>query len=76
MKQENRLRHPAFDREAGVAIAQALFHEHDYDAVSVADLTQALNIKPPGFYAAQGNKVGLYERSLECYARESAYASK
>lgn len=48
MKQENRLRRLAFDREAGVAIAQALFHEHGYDAVSIADLTQALNIKQPG----------------------------
>lgn len=72
MKQENRLRRPAFDREAGVAIAQALFHEHGYDAVSVADLTKAMNIKPPSFYAAYGSKVGLYERSLLRYARESS----
>ncbi|MDW8844596.1 TetR/AcrR family transcriptional regulator [Erwinia sp. MMLR14_017] len=72
MKQEDRLRRPAFDREAGVAIAQALFHEYGYDAVSIADLTQALNIKPPSFYAAYGSKVGLYERSLERYVRESA----
>ncbi|MBU9815629.1 TetR/AcrR family transcriptional regulator [Rahnella sp. C60] len=72
MKQANRLRRPAFDREAGVAIAQALFHEHGYDAVSIANLTEALNIKPPSFYAAYGSKVGLYERSLERYARESA----
>ncbi|WP_336777751.1 TetR/AcrR family transcriptional regulator [Pantoea sp. USHLN256] len=72
MTQINRQRRPAFDREAGVAIAQALFHEHGYDAVSIADLTQALNIKPPSFYAAYGSKVGLYQRTLERYAQESA----
>jgi TetR/AcrR family transcriptional repressor for divergent bdcA len=72
VKEENRLRRPAFDREAGVAVAQALFHEQGYDAVSIAELTQALNIKPPSFYAAYGSKAGLYERSLERYARESS----
>lgn len=72
MKSENRVRRPAFDREVGVAIAQALFHQHGYDAVSLADLTAALNIKPPSFYSAYGSKVGLYERSLERYARENA----
>lgn len=48
LKQENRQRRLAFDREAGVAIAQVLFHEHGYGDVSFADLTQALNIKQPG----------------------------
>jgi len=46
LNQENRLRWTAFDREALVAIAQAHFHEHGYDAVRIADLKRALNIKP------------------------------
>ncbi|MEY8772720.1 TetR/AcrR family transcriptional regulator [Erwinia sp. ACCC 02193] len=66
------MRRPIFDRKAGVATAQALFHEHGYHAVSIADLTEALNIKPPSVYAAFGSKIGLYEQSLARYARESA----
>jgi len=46
MNQDDRLRRSAFDREALVAIAQAHFHEHGYDAVRIADLKRALNIKP------------------------------
>jgi TetR/AcrR family transcriptional repressor for divergent bdcA len=47
LKPENRLRRSAFDREALVEIAQALFHEHGYNAVRISDLKRALNIKPP-----------------------------
>jgi TetR/AcrR family transcriptional repressor for divergent bdcA len=67
-----RQRRPAFDREAGVATAQALFHARGYDAVSVADLTEALDIKPPSFYAAYGSKAELFERTMLRYATEHA----
>ena len=56
-----------FDPDDAVATAQRLFHERGYDAVSVADLTDALDIRPPSFYAAFGSKAGLYERVLERY---------
>src|SRR5690606_32179930 len=56
-----------FDPDDAVATAQRLFHERGYDAVSVADLTAALGIRPPSFYAAFGSKAGLYERVLERY---------
>jgi TetR/AcrR family transcriptional repressor for divergent bdcA len=56
-----------FDPEAAVGIAQQLFHARGYDAVSVADLTTALGINPPSFYAAFGSKSGLYARVLERY---------
>ena len=49
-----------------------MFHARGYDAVSVADLTGALGIKPPSFYAAFGNKAGLYSRVLERYAESGA----
>jgi len=68
MKQVIRKRRPAFDREDGVARAQALFHEHGYDAVSVADLTEALGINPPSLYAAYGSKAELFNRSMLRYA--------
>lgn len=51
MNQDDRLRRSAFDREALVAIAQAHLHEHGYDAVRIADLKRALNIKPPSIQA-------------------------
>ena len=59
-----------FDREAGVAIAKDLFHEHGYDAVGVAELTRSLDINPPSLYAAYGSKAGLFERCLAMYVDE------
>ena len=56
-----------FDPEAAIAIAQRLFHERGYDAVSLADLTEALGINQPSFYAAFGSKAGLYARILGRY---------
>lgn len=61
-----------FDPEAAVATAQDLFRARGYDAVSVADVTEALGINPPSFYAAFGNKAGLYARALERYAGTEA----
>jgi TetR/AcrR family transcriptional repressor for divergent bdcA len=40
--------------------------------VSVADVTEALGINPPSFYAAFGNKAGLYLRVLDHWARTGA----
>lgn len=61
-----------FDPDEAVAIAQQLFHSKGYDALSVADLTQALGINPPSFYAAFGSKAALYARALDRYAGTGA----
>jgi TetR/AcrR family transcriptional repressor for divergent bdcA len=61
-----------FDPDQAVATAQRLFHAYGYDAVSVADLTNALGINPPSFYAAFGSKAGLYARVLDRYAETGA----
>jgi TetR/AcrR family transcriptional repressor for divergent bdcA len=61
-----------FDPNEAVATAQQLFHARGYDAVSVADVTEALGINPPSFYAAFGNKAGLYTRVLDRYADAGA----
>ncbi|WP_377295885.1 TetR/AcrR family transcriptional regulator [Rhizobium sp. SGZ-381] len=61
-----------FDADEGVATAQQLFHARGYDAVSVADMTEALGINPPSFYAAFGSKAGLYARVLDRYAATGA----
>ncbi|WP_168707778.1 TetR/AcrR family transcriptional regulator [Sphingopyxis sp. PAMC25046] len=64
-KSRTRGRPRRFDPEAAVATAQRLFHARGYDAVSVADVTDALGINPPSFYAAFGSKAGLYQRVLD-----------
>ncbi|AYD00528.1 TetR/AcrR family transcriptional regulator [Neorhizobium sp. NCHU2750] len=58
-----------FDRDEALAKAQALFHARGYDALSVADLTQALGINPPSFYAAFGSKLELYDEALRRYEK-------
>jgi TetR/AcrR family transcriptional repressor for divergent bdcA len=57
-----------FDPEQAVAVAQRLFHARGYDAVGVADITEALGINPPSFYAAFGSKAALYARTLCRYS--------
>ena len=61
-----------FDLDQAVATAQSLFHARGYDAVSVGDITKALGINPPSFYAAFGSKSALYARVLERYHRDDA----
>ncbi len=61
-----------FDPQEAIATAQHLFHARGYDAVSVADVTEALGINPPSFYAAFGNKAGLYTRVLDHWASTGA----
>lgn len=71
-KPRGRGRPRRFDPEEAVATAQQLFHARGYDAVSVADLTAALGINPPSFYAAFGSKAGLYARVLQRYNNGNA----
>lgn len=52
--------------------AQQLFHSKGYDALSVVDITKALGINPPSFYAVFGSKAGLYARILDRYAQTGA----
>lgn len=61
-----------FDPEEAVSTAQKLFHSKGYDALSVVDITKALGINPPSFYAAFGSKAGLYARILDRYAETGA----
>lgn len=56
-----------FDRKEALAKAQKLFHKRGYDSVSIADLTDAIGINPPSFYAAFGSKLALYGEALQLY---------
>ncbi len=71
-KSKPRGRPRRFDTQEAVATAQALFHEHGYDAVSVADVTKALGINPPSFYAAFDSKAGLFARVLDRWSETGA----
>lgn len=71
-KSRSRGRPRRFDPEAAVATARGLFHARGYDAVSVADVTDALGINPPSFYAAFGSKAGLYARVLDHWTATEA----
>jgi TetR/AcrR family transcriptional repressor for divergent bdcA len=61
-----------FDPGEAVATVQRLFHARGYDAVSVADVTEALGINPPSFYAAFGNKAALYRQVLDHWTSTGA----
>jgi TetR/AcrR family transcriptional regulator, repressor for divergent bdcA len=61
-----------FDVEQGVATALTLFHEMGYDAVSVSDITGAVGINTPSFYAAYGSKYALFERVLDLHLKTTA----
>jgi TetR/AcrR family transcriptional repressor for divergent bdcA len=65
-----------FDPDEAVTIAQQLFHANGYDAVSVADITEALGINPPSFYSAFGSKTGLYTLVLDRWATTGAVPLK
>lgn len=70
IKQRGRPR--KFNPQEALATAQKLFHARGYDAVSVADVTQALGINPPSFYSAYGSKAGLWGRILNHWAQTGA----
>lgn len=66
-KTTGRGRPRSFDPEAAIAIAQDLFHKRGYDGLGVAEIVDAMGIKPPSFYAAFGSKAGLFARVLQRY---------
>lgn len=61
-----------FDPERAVATAQRLFHARGYDGLGVAEMTEALGVNPPSFYAAYGSKLGLFDRVLARYGAQDA----
>ncbi|WP_427921554.1 TetR/AcrR family transcriptional regulator [Streptomyces sp. cg40] len=66
----------AFDEEVALDTALELFWRQGYEATSIADLTQAMDIRPPSLYAAFGNKRQLFEKVLDRYARARSPLSR
>lgn len=62
----------AFDRTAALDKAMRLFWSKGYEATSIADLTEAMEIGPPSLYAAFGSKEALYTEALEHYCETNA----
>lgn len=56
-----------FDVAQALVMAHALFASRGYDRVSLVDLTGAMGINPPSFYAAFVSKSALFARVLDGY---------
>ncbi len=68
-KQRGRPR--GFDRDKALESAIRLFWSRGYEATSISDLTQAMDITPPSLYAAFGDKKRLFLEAVERYEHET-----
>jgi TetR/AcrR family transcriptional regulator, copper-responsive repressor len=59
----------SFDRDAALDAAMRLFWTRGYEATSIADLTEAMGIKPPSLYGAFGDKQALFREAVKRYWR-------
>ena len=59
-----------FDVDEAIVIATKLFWEKGYEGTSLAELTSAMGINPPSFYAAFESKAALFRITLERYRKD------
>jgi AcrR family transcriptional regulator len=62
----------SFDMGEALDKAMEVFWRRGYDGATLAELTDAMGIKPPSLYAAFGNKEGLLKAALDRYAQRRA----
>ncbi|MEM6653525.1 MAG: helix-turn-helix domain-containing protein [Pseudomonadota bacterium] len=55
------------DPDQAAVVAMELFWRKGYDAVGIAELTEALGVKSPSLYAAFGNKANVFAAALNAY---------
>src|ERR671935_82642 len=60
-----------FDRDEALERAMRLFWSRGYEATSISDLTQAMDITPPSLYGAFGDKKRLFLEAVERYEQEA-----
>lgn len=61
-----------FDEEAAVAAATEVFWRRGYNATSVRDLGEALQLSPSSLYRTFGDKHQLFLRALDRYREEES----
>lgn len=60
-----------FDRDAALQCAMELFWAKGYEGTQLTDLTAAMGINPPSFYAAFGSKEASFREALELYEKKT-----
>ena len=63
----NRGRPRGFDRDLALRRAVEVFWAKGYEGAQIADLTSAMGINPPSFYAAFGSKEAAFREALALY---------
>lgn len=63
-----------FDAERALERAMQVFWKKGYEGTSLPDLENAMGINRPSLYATFGNKRQLFDKVLDRYVRELAYA--
>jgi AcrR family transcriptional regulator len=61
-----------FDIDVALDRAMEVFWRQGYEGTRIADLTEAIGINPPSFYAAFGDKEQAFRRALDRYAEGPA----
>lgn len=61
-----------FNEQEALQKAMLLFWEYGYEATSMSDLTQALNLSAPSIYSTFGDKAQLFQHCLEYYLQHEA----
>jgi AcrR family transcriptional regulator len=57
----------SFDRDMALRRAIEVFWAKGYEGAQLVDLTAAMGINPPSFYAAFGSKEALFREALDLY---------
>ncbi|MCC8382022.1 TetR/AcrR family transcriptional regulator [Xenorhabdus sp. PB30.3] len=59
----------SFDREVALQRAMEVFWSKGYEGTQLVDLTAAMNINPPSFYAAFGSKKQAFYAAVDLYIK-------
>src|SRR3954451_10999173 len=66
----------AFDPDAALDAALAVFWRKGFEGTSLPDLTEAMGINRPSLYAAFGNKEELFRKALDRYLEGPARSGR
>ncbi|NHB63301.1 TetR/AcrR family transcriptional regulator [Photorhabdus sp. RW14-46] len=62
-------RPPNFDRDIALKRAMEVFWSKGYEGTQLVDLTAAMDINPPSFYAAFGSKKNAFCKAVDLYIK-------